>query len=115
MAITASDGLSAMKAAEALAATGADDEIVSAIYLGTEHQQTIMVSSLKRLLSVLPRRCAERVPVGGHGRERPWKGDDEWKGVGLPPAPSLLRPRPQSLLFRALRDLWNTIRTANRF
>ena len=108
MAIGATGGLSAMKAGKALPTAAAGTEIVSGdVSGGPSTSQTIMVSSLRRLLSELP-------PDAAHSTYRSAVMDENVLGKattsGREWAFRQLRRfyalDPQSLLFRALRDLW---------
>ena len=108
MASGATGGLSAMRALEALSATGAGDEIVLGdVSGGPSTSQTIMVSSLRRLLSELPpdaEQSAYRSAVMDENiLGKTTMGGREWAFRQLRRFYAL---DPQSLLFRALRDLW---------
>jgi len=108
VAIGATAGVSAMKAAEALSATLAGDEIVSGdISGGPSTSQTIMVSSLRRLLSELPPDAAQSAYRWAVMDEnilgKATTSGREWAFRQLRRFYAL---DPQSLLFRALRDLW---------
>jgi hypothetical protein len=108
VAIGAAGGLSAMKAGETLAATAVGDEIVSGdVSGGPSTSQTIMVSSLRRLLSELPRDAAQSAYRSAVMDEnvlgKATTGGREWAFRQLRRYYTL---DPQSLLFRALRDLW---------
>ena len=97
-----------MKAAEALSATAAGDEIVSGdVSGGPSTSQTIMVSSLRRLLSELPPDAAQSAYRSAVMDEnvlgKATTSGREWAFRQLRRFYAL---DPQSLLFRALRDLW---------
>jgi hypothetical protein len=97
-----------MKAGEALSATAAGDEIVSGdVSGGPSTSQTIMVSSLRRLLSVLPPDAAQSAYRSAVMDEnvlaKATTSGREWAFRQLRRFYAL---NPQSLLFRALRDLW---------
>jgi hypothetical protein len=97
-----------MKAGETMPATAAGDEIVSGeVSGGPSTSQTIMVSSLRRLLSEFPPDAAqsayrsavmdENMLGKATTRGREWAFRQLRRFYALD---------PQSLLFRALRDLW---------
>jgi hypothetical protein len=97
-----------MKAAEALSATATGYEIVSGdVSGGPSTSQTIMVSSLRRLLSELPSDAAQSAYRSAVMDEnvlgKATTGGREWAFRQLRRFYAL---DPQSLLFRALRDLW---------
>jgi hypothetical protein len=97
-----------MKAAEALSATAIGDEIVSGdVSGGPSTSQTIMVSSLRRLLSELPPDAAQGAYRSAVMDEnvlgKATTGGRKWAFRRLR---QLYALDPQSLLFRALRDLW---------
>jgi hypothetical protein len=98
-----------MKVGEVMPATAAGDEIVSGdVSGGPSTSQTIMVSSLRRLLSELPPDAAqsayrsavmdENILGKATTRAREWAFRQLRRFYALD---------PQSLLFRALRDLWD--------
>jgi hypothetical protein len=98
-----------MKAAEALSATATSDEIVSGdVSGGPSTSQTIMVSSLRRLLSELPPDAAQSAyrlaVIDENVLGKATTGGRKWAFRQLR---QLYALDPQSLLFRALRDLWD--------
>lgn len=97
-----------MKAAEALPATAVGDEIVSGdISGGPSTSQTIMVSSLKRILAELPPEAPQSAYRSAIMNEnvlgKATTSGREWAFRQLRRFYAL---DPQSMLFRALRDLW---------
>jgi hypothetical protein len=97
-----------MKAAETLSATAAGREIVSGdVSGGPSTSQTIMVSSLRRLLSELPPDAAQSAYRSAVMDEnvlgKATTSGREWAFRQLRRFYAL---DPQSLLFRAMRDLW---------
>jgi hypothetical protein len=97
-----------MKVGEALSASAVGDEIVSGdVSGGPSTSQTIMVSSLRRLLSEFPPDAAQSAYRSAVMDEnllgKATTSGREWAFRQLRRFYAL---DPQSLLFRALRDLW---------
>ena len=83
---------------------------------GPSTSQTIMVASLQRLLSLRSsERPARGLPLRGHGGERPREGRQRAGASGHSVSSAASTPSThESLLFRALRDLWAHDGGANR-